>query len=314
MISGQVRRIIGYVVVALVLIFMGRALYLNWQALQDYTWQFNYPLLAMAVMAAFGTLSLYVWMWRFIVQRLGASVSYPQAFRIWFLANLGRYIPGKIWQFVGWFYLGEQAGIGRIQILTSITVNLGVQTLTGLGVGVVALAVMLGPELWTRFWPLVLLIPLGLLVAIQPGIMEAVLNWGLTKLGREPISLGLRARDMVLFTLGHLVCWATYGIAFYLFVRSLYPVPLHNLPLLGATYAAAWVIGFLSLLTPGGIGIREGVLAYLLGFWLPAPIAIVISLLSRLWITAGELIGTVIAWRIGPPGRDAACTSPVVRN
>jgi uncharacterized membrane protein YbhN (UPF0104 family) len=314
MIPKQARRLVGYAVVALILIFMGRTLYVNWQSLQGYTWEFNYPLLAVAVVAALGTLSLYVWMWRFIVRRLGADISYPQAFRIWFLSNLGRYVPGKVWQFVGWFYLGEQAGIGRVQILTSIAVNLGLQTLTGLGLGVVALALMLGGELWNRFWPLFLLIPVGLFVAIQPRVMERILNWGLVKLKREPVSLGLTTGDMALFALGHVGCWVAYGIAFYLFVCSLDPLPLKDLPVLGATYAASWVIGFLSLLTPGGIGVREGVLAYLLGFWLPAPVAIVISLLSRVWITAGELIGTFIAWRIGPSSRDAVSVSPVVRS
>lgn len=310
MTSGRVRRISGYVVIAVILIFMGRALYANWQALQGYEWHFNYPLLVVAILLAFVTLCLYAWMWRFIVQRLGAHISYPQAFRIWFLSNLGRYIPGKVWQFVGWFYMGEEAGIGRVPILTSITVNLGLQTLTGLGVGVFTLVVMLGGELWNRFWPLLLLIPLGLLIAVQPGIMETVLNWALKKLEREPVVLGLRSADMLLFTLGHIGCWVIYGIAFYVFVCSLHPVPLSGMPLLAATYAAAWVIGFLSLLTPGGLGIREGVIAYLLGFWLPVPVAIVISLLSRVWVTAGELIGTAIAWRIGPPPRLSAVASP----
>jgi glycosyltransferase 2 family protein len=106
---------------------------------------------------------------------------------------------------------------------------------------------------------------------------------------------------MALFTLIHVGGWAAYGVSFTLFVGSVHPVAWQDVPLLGATYAAAWVIGFLSFLTPGGIGVREGVLAYLLGLWLPPGVAIVISLLSRLWIVAGELVGTAIAWRIRPP-------------
>ena len=312
--ASRVKQSVGYLVIAQVLAFMGRSLYLNWQTLQGYSWQFNYPLLAVAVLAATLTLSLYAWMWYVIIRRLGGQVSYWQAFRIWFLANLGRYIPGKIWQFVGWFYLGEQAGIGRIQILTTIAVNLGLQTLTGLGLGVMMLALVLGGDLSNRFWPLLLLIPLGILFAVRPNILEFILNWGLVKLGREPVKLGLRTGDMVLFTFGHVGCWVVYGVAFYLFVCSLQPVPIRDLPALGATYAAAWVIGFLSFLTPGGIGVREGALAYLLGFWLPAPVAIVISLLSRVWVTAGELIGTAIAWRLGPVIHPAVSTPPVIRS
>lgn len=301
MTHNRLRRVVAIMVVALVLGFMARSLYANWQSVQGYRWEFNYPLLVAAILAASGTLALYAWQWRFVVTRLGGRVSYPQAFRIFFLANLGRYVPGKVWQFLGWFYLGEQAGIGRVQTLTSISVNLGLQTLTGLALGLAVLTAIQGEELRARYWPLLLLlVPLGL-VALRPRTMETVLNWGLRRLGREPVSLGLCTRDMAWFTLGHLACWAAYGVSFFLFVRSLHPVSLGSLPAMAAVYASAWVIGFLSLLTPGGLGVREGVLAYLLGFWLPAPIAIVVSLLSRLWIMAGELIGTAIAWRIRPP-------------
>ncbi len=313
-VAAQVRRFIGYLVVLMVFAFMARSLYLNWQTLQGYSWQFNYLLLALAVLAAFCTLSLYAWMWCLIVRRLGGRLSYRQAFRIWFLANLGRYVPGKIWQFVGWLYLGDQAGIGHIQILTSIAVNLGLQTLTGLGLGLMTLALVWGGDLMARFWPLFLLVPLGLVFASRPEVMEAVLNWGLVRFKRQPVKLGLRAGDMALFTLGHIGCWVAYGGAFCLFVCSLRPVSIRDVPLLGATYAAAWVIGFLSFLTPGGIGIREGVLAYLLGLWLPVPVAVVIGLLSRLWVTAGELIGAAIAWRVGAVARPAASASPMPRG
>lgn len=310
----RLRKLIGYLVVLTVFAFMARSLYLNWQILQGYSWQFNYPLLALAVFAAFCTLSLYAWMWYVIVRRLGGRLSYRQAFRIWFLANLGRYIPGKIWQFVGWLYFGEQAGVGPVQMLTSIAVNLGLQTLTGLSLGVTTLAVVWGGDLTARFWPLFLLALFGLLFASRPQVMEAMLNWGLVRFNRQPVELGLRASDMAFFTLGHVGCWVAYGGAFCLFVCSLRPVPLRDLPLLGATYAAAWVIGFLSFLTPGGIGIREGVLAYLLGLWLPGPIAVVIGLLSRLWVTAGELIGAAIAWRLSAVACPAASASLMTRN
>jgi len=312
--SGRVRKLVGYLVVLAVFVFMGRSLYLNWQTLQGYHWQFNYVLLAIAVLAASGTLSLYAWMWHWTARRLGASLSYRQAFRIWFLSNLGRYIPGKVWQFVGWFYFGEQVGIGRIQILTSIALNLGLQTLTGLALGVITLALFWGGDLLARFWPLFLLIPVGMVFAIRPHVMESLLNWGLIRLKREPVRLGLRTGDMAAFTLGHIGCWCAYGAAFCLFVWSLQPISIRELPMLGATYVAAWVIGFLSFLTPGGIGVREGALAYLLGLWLPAPVAIVIGLLSRLWITAGELIGAGIAWRLGASTHPAVSAPPIVRS
>jgi uncharacterized membrane protein YbhN (UPF0104 family) len=71
---------------------------------------------------------------------------------------------------------------------------------------------------------------------------------------------------------------------------------LERLPALVGIFAGAWVIGFLSFLAPGGLGVREGILVYLLGFYLPSHVAIVVTLLSRLWVTAAELMGMALTF------------------
>jgi hypothetical protein len=60
-------------------------------------------------------------------------------------------------------------------------------------------------------------------------------------------------------------------------------------------YAIGWDIGFLSFITPSGLGFREVVIAGLLGASLTglvpiAPVALVIALVVRLMGTAAELI------------------------
>ncbi|MBI5957020.1 MAG: hypothetical protein HY871_08465, partial [Chloroflexi bacterium] len=60
-------------------------------------------------------------------------------------------------------------------------------------------------------------------------------------------------------------------------------------------FAASYVIGFLSLLTPSGLGVREGVMILLLAPAFSLPVATVISIVSRLWMISGELFGTGVA-------------------
>jgi hypothetical protein len=78
---------------------------------------------------------------------------------------------------------------------------------------------------------------------------------------------------------------------------------LERLPAFAGIFAGAWVLGFLSFLAPGGLGVREGILVYLLGFHLPSHVAIVVTLLSRLWVTAAELMGTALAFGFEGLGR-----------
>ena len=95
----------------------------------------------------------------------------------------------------------------------------------------------------------------------------------------------------------YMFSWVVNGIGFYLLIKSFYATPLSLiLPLTGA-FAVSWIIGFLSLITPSGLGIREGILTFLLGFYFPLPIAIIISLVSRLWIILGELVGAGVSFK-----------------
>lgn len=52
----------------------------------------------------------------------------------------------------------------------------------------------------------------------------------------------------------------------------------------------------MSLVTPGGLGVREGVLSVLLTFCLPPATATLVALLSRVWAICVEIILASVAW------------------
>jgi len=287
----RLRKVLQYLVPAVIALFLGQALYNSWEEVRTYRWSCDYSLLALSLGIMLASLCLYAWQWRFSLQRLGAAISFIKALRIYFIGNLARYIPGTVWQFMGWFYLLEQEGVSPVQTLTSIAVNQVIQNMAGLTLAFVVLGQRLGK---IASYPTLIVIPLGLAI-IQPSVLERLLNWGLRLFRRGPVAIELTAWDLARFTAIHLSIWLGYGLAFYLFTRALYPMPLKWLPAWTGIFAGAWVIGFLSFLAPGGLGVREGILLYLLGLYLPSPVAIVVTLLSRLWVTAAELMGTALA-------------------
>ncbi len=284
-----------YLVLALIAFFLGRTIYSNWEGVKTYRWSCDYPLLALSLGVMLVFLSLYAWQWRFALQKLGAAIGFFRVLRIYFVANLSRYIPGTVWQFMGWFYLLEQEGVGPVQTLTGMTINQVLQNMTGLALAFVVLASLRTAELSERLLPFLVLIPLGL-IAVQPPVLERLLNWGLRLFRRGPVAITLSPWDLTRFIALHLLIWLGYGLAFYLFIRALYPVPLAQLPALAGIFAGAWVLGFLSFLAPAGLGVREGILVYLLSFYLPPPVTIVVAMLSRLWVTGAELMGMALAF------------------
>ena len=91
-------------------------------------------------------------------------------------------------------------------------------------------------------------------------------------------------RWMGLYALG----WVLQGLAFWILVRSL-GLDLTAMAGLPA-YPAAYVLGYVAIFAPAGIGVREGVLTGCLQPALGINAALAVALVARLWTTALELL------------------------
>jgi len=113
--------------------------------------------------------------------------------------------------------------------------------------------------------------------------------------GFDPAELAPSAGTVAWLVAGYAAYWVVTGLAFAALVASLYPLAAGDVPLVVAAYAAAYAAGFLALLTPAGLGVREGVLVIALTPVLPAGPALVVALVSRVWMMLVELAGAGIA-------------------
>ena len=142
---------------------------------------------------------------------------------------------------------------------------------------------------------------LGALVVAAGAALAALFRRRLLDLARrrfpglDPADLTPSAGTVVLLVAGYALYWAVTGLAFAALVASLYPLAPGDVPVVVAAFAAAYAAGFLALLTPAGLGVREGVLVVALAPVLPAGPALVVALLSRVWMMLVELAGAAIA-------------------
>lgn len=76
---------------------------------------------------------------------------------------------------------------------------------------------------------------------------------------------------------------------------SIYPVPPRYFLLLTGALAISSTLGVIAVFAPAGLGVREGTLVYLLNNIVPTPIAVILSVVTRLWMTLIEigLIGMI---------------------
>lgn len=285
-------------VFVLAFVFLGALIASQWQQLQAYPWHIEIGWLLLALALLWLTWLLELNQWRFILGRLGGSLRYGDAARIWFLSNIIRYIPGNVWQFLGMSEMAAQHGIPRTATFTSIALHQAVSTLAGLLLAAVYFA-LAGHGAWfDRLRPALWLAPLGL-IFLHPRILEATLNRALTWLKRPPLRITLTVADLARLLLAYGLVWLGFGLGFTALVRGLAPVAWSQAPWLIASYAAAYVLGYLSLLTPSGLGVREGILVLLLQAVFHAPLPAIIAIVARLWMVIGEIGGAAAAagWR-----------------
>jgi len=150
-------------------------------------------------------------------------------------------------------------------------------------------------------WVVLALVP-ATFVGMHPRLLQWVVNRGLRMVKREPVHFEITYGRMLLLGMGYVVGWGLYALSAWLLMVSL-GIDDNALAFkIVAAFTVSWAVGFLSFITPGGIGIREGVLTALLTLWgVPLAVAGAAAVLGRLQWTGNELVGAMLTVRHRPP-------------
>ncbi len=308
--NRQVRRAVGYLLAAAILLSLGNVLYRTWGDLakSDFHFDFNLPRLCISLALCVVARSFAVEAWRRTLISLGDRLGFTFAMRVWFVSNLARYVPGNVWQVATMMAMVEQAGVSKTNALLSQVVYtalaLAIAGLLGLAFFLFRPDLLNGalpPDIATAAPWVVAIVFIVLVIVFALPQFNRLVVWGTGKVMRRtiiaPTPTFARGTLPPLFSLA---MWLTNGLAFWLFISSVVDLPLAQLPVFIAMNAGAYWIGYMSFVTPSGLGFREGALAWMLATLLPAPVAVALSLATRLWATAGELLGVVLIWGAVP--------------
>lgn len=254
--------------------------------------------IALASVIVLGTYAMLIQSWRLLLAGWGSPLRYRPAVRIWTIANLGRYLPGKVWSIGALGFLASREGVSGVAAAGAAI--LGTLLNIGAGFGIMALS---GARVLGAFKPWLQTVAIVLGAAFVAGTLA--LPWVLPPLlnriaawrGLPPQTAHLPARTLWIATVINAVSWVCYGVAFAAFARGVAPQVLASPPLFVAIWTASYVGGYLVLYAPGGIGVREVVLTgglVSLGLASTGDAAL-LALTSRLWLTVLEILPGLIA-------------------
>jgi hypothetical protein len=247
----------------------------------------------LATLIVIGTYFLLTETWRRVIVAAGEELPFSDAARIWFVSNLGKYVPGKIWSIAAMTVMARErnvsplvaAGSSVLMQLVSIVAGIGVVLVTGMsavdhpGIAIAAAIAIL-----------------AMLLAI-PTIVPALGRIASSLTGKQIAVPHLPATAVWMAVGSSIISWIAYGVAFKFFVRGVLGNAAGATTSYIAVYAASYIIGFLALFAPGGAVVRESAMvAGMLRLGLTGrPDALVIAVASRLWLTATELLPG-LAW------------------
>lgn len=252
--------------------------------------------------------------WRALLTDLGSRLPMRTALHVFFLGQLGKYLPGSVFAVAAQMQLGRSQGVSRSRVGTASLMFMGVLVAAGLLVAGVALPLTSPDALRHYFWVLAVL-PVGL-VCLAPPVLTRLVATLLRVLRREPLERPLSWAGVGIAVGWALAMWAAYGVHVLLLLLPQRTTGAASLPLLSlGGYALAWTVGFLFLLAPAGALLRETVLVLSLAPVLHGAAATAVAVVSRGVMTLGDLLwggaGALLRPRSGAEGADVATVGSV---
>jgi hypothetical protein len=293
----------GFVVLALGLGAL--ALAGRWSDARDEAAAIGWPAAMAAAVIGVAGIAVGALNWRAGLASVGAAVPVAAAARIYAASLVGKYVPGAVWPSVIQARLAQRFGLSARHTVAGSVVAMLLSAGVGLACGAV-LSAAGGAEV-APGW----LIAAGsgagvLLLLLNPAIRQRVRQ--LAGTAAEPlVSLGSR-RPAVAAALWALAGWLVLGLHLYVLVAALDGGGGGLLMRSVGAMALAWSAGFLFVIAPAGAGVREAVLVAALRGDIGVTGALTVALVSRLLLTAGDLVLAAAALALSrrtldaPPG------------
>jgi uncharacterized membrane protein YbhN (UPF0104 family) len=301
-VRGKVLNAIRIVVLVLILAAVGVALWRNWSEVSGELGQASLTALAEAFVLALLSPICTMLGWRVLLGDLGSRLHNAEAASVFFLGQLGKYLPGSVWTVVAQTDMAARLKVPRRRTAVVGLVFLLMSVLCGGLVGLPAVPLLLdklGINLPAWIFSVVAALAL---VAMWPTVLNRAIGFALRVLRREPLEHSFTARAVVAALAWFIAAWVVMGAAVWVLARDLGPATgstRHVLVVTISGYALAAIIGMVSFLVPAGVGIRDGLLIVVLGTVLPVPAATAVVILSRFLTVFTDVLVAGFGWGWG---------------
>ena len=286
------------IVAVFAIVFCATNLIKNLDSLLKLQW-WNHPWLLL-VHLSFLSLLFFTFTvgWAVALRICGQSFSFAEATYCWLVANAGKYIPGKIFMFAGRLFLCSKINVRQSACFWALALEHFFMLLASLPFLVPVFLQGYMPDA-IFIYTFCSIVSVTLLLAIKPAFLGRLINKMLMRMKREPLHTVLSSTNILLLVGIYFVAWTLYGLSGVILINILEIQTALSGIVIGSVFVVSWLVGFFSMLTPGGIGVREATLVLLLQPNVAVPQALALALLARVTWTIIEIAGAGIGFWLG---------------
>ena len=204
--------------------------------------------------------------WLVILRELDV-LARPHWLGIFLQAQLTKYIPGSVWQYAGRATMTRAYGVP----LRVVGKSLSFEVVAAAAGAAIFVTLLLG------WWAL----PAVIVLLVAPALAV-----------RNENRAGVRAIGRATALYG--VVWALMGASFWMTGRALVGASSRDLAEYAGAFACAWLVGFVAIYAPGGLGVREAMVVVLLRGKLGAADALVVAAASRAVCTIVDCVAAAV--------------------
>ena len=295
---GRVLAAVRVALLAVVLAAVAVALARNWHEVSGNLARVDPGTLGLAFVLALGSPVLTLLGWRVLLDDLGSPLHMAPAAGVFFVGQLGKYLPGSVWTVVAQAEMGSRLQVPRRRMAVVGLLSIGLAVLTGTVVGIPALPLLASRGESSLSWWWVVLAVLVAVVLARPRVLNAAVRLVLRTLRRAPLEHELSGRAIVRTVAWFAGAWLSAGLSVVVLARAVGPAtdPTTLLVTSICGFCLAAAVGMFSFLLPAGVGVRDGVLAFLLTALMPLPAATAVVVLSRFVTVLADVVVAAGGW------------------
>ena len=285
--------------VALLLFYVGRKFASRWEEFraEPLTADLQWGSIAASCVVVLATYAMLVQVWRVLMAGAGSRLGFWRAAEIWSISNLWRYVPGKVWSIGAMSVMAHRAQVPAEAAASASILGVVLNIMTGLALSLLLAWRWLGEFAGGAQFVAVLMLVVGILSLFAlPYVLPRISAIAARALARDVALLPPPRWAVGLAVAGNMLSWALYGLAFAWFTRGVLGVSAGATWQYVAVFTASYVIGYVILIAPGGLGPREVAMYQLLtSMSLATPKeAALLTVASRVWLTVLEILPGLI--------------------